>query len=65
MPIPIFFKTGDDYEKAIEAYKEYITAYPDDASAYKNLGLVYKKIDNNELALFNFEKSYSKAFLSQ
>ena len=48
------------YEEAIECYKQYITAFPDDANAYRNLGLVYKKLDNNELALFNFEKSYSK-----
>ncbi len=47
-------------EEAIEQYKEYITAYPDDADAYRNLGLVYKKLDNNDLALFNLEKSYSK-----
>ena len=37
-----------------------MTAFPDDANAYRNLGLVYKKNDNNDLALFNFEKSYSK-----
>ncbi len=48
------------YDAAIEQYKEYLSAYPDDANAYRNLGLVYKKLDNNELALFNFEKSYSK-----
>ena len=47
-------------EEAIEQYKEYLAAFPDDADAYRNLGLVYKKLDNNELALFNFEKSYSK-----
>ena len=46
--------------EAVEQYKEYLTAFPEDANAYRNLGLVYKKLDNNELALFNFEKSYSK-----
>ena len=45
---------------AIEQYKEYLKAFPEDADAYRNLGLVYKKIDNTDLALFNFEKSYSK-----
>lgn len=50
----------DKSTEAIEQYKEYLKAYPDDADAYKNLGLVYKKIDNNDLALFNFEKAYSK-----
>ena len=43
-------------EEAVEQYKEYLTAYPDDADAYRNLGLVYKKMNNDELALFNFEK---------
>ena len=47
-------------DKAIELYKEYIIAFPDDANAYKNLGIVYKKLGNNDLALFNLEKSYSK-----
>ena len=46
--------------EAVEQYKEYLAAFPEDANAYRNLGLVYKKLDNNELALFNFEKSYSK-----
>ena len=50
----------DKNDEAIEQYKAYLTAYPDDADAYLNLGLVYKKLNNNELALFNFEKSYSK-----
>ncbi len=50
----------DKKEESIEQYKQYLTAYPDDANAYRNLGLVYKKLGNNELALFNFEKSYSK-----
>ena len=39
--------------------KEYLKAYPNDANAYRNLGFVYKKISNNDLALFNFEKSYT------
>ena len=47
-------------EEAIEQYKQYLTAFPEDANAYRNLGLVYKKLENNDLALFNFEKSYSK-----
>ena len=47
-------------EEAIEQYKQYLVAFPEDASAYRNLGLVYKKLGNNDLALFNFEKSYSK-----
>ena len=49
----------DKDEEAISQYKEYLAAYPNDADAYRNLGLVYKKTRNNELALFNFEKSYS------
>ena len=47
-------------EEAIAQYKTYLTAFPEDANAYRNLGIVYKKIDNNELALLNLEKSYSK-----
>lgn len=50
----------DRNEDAIEQYKLYLAAFPDDANAYRNLGLVYKKLGNNDLALFNFEKSYSK-----
>ncbi|MCQ2753879.1 MAG: tetratricopeptide repeat protein [bacterium] len=45
--------------EAIEQYKEYLKAYPNDANAYRNLGFVYKKINNYDLALFNFKKSYS------
>lgn len=48
------------YDNAVEQYKSYITVFPEDANAYKNLGIVYKKLDNNDLALFNFEKAYSK-----
>lgn len=48
------------YDEAIAQYKDYIAAFPDDADAYRNLGLVYKSMNNNELALFNFEKAYSK-----
>ena len=44
-------------EEAIAQYKTYLTAYPEDANAYRNLGIVYKKLDNNELALLNLEKS--------
>ena len=44
---------------AIEQYKAYIKAFPNDANAYKNLGLVYKKQNDIELALFNLEKSYT------
>ena len=49
----------EKYDLAIEQYKLYIEAYPEDADAYRNLALVYKKMDNIELALFNLEKSYS------
>ncbi len=44
---------------AIEEYKTYLKAYPNDANAYRNLGLVYKDLDNTELALFNLGKAYS------
>ena len=44
---------------AIEQYKLYLKAFPNDAGAYKNLGLVYKKQNESELALFNIEKAYS------
>lgn len=50
----------DKSDEAIEQYKQYLIAFPDDANAYRNLGLVYKKLGNTDLALFNFEKSYSK-----
>ena len=48
-----------NYVEAIEQYKTYIKAFPNDANAYKNLGLVYKKQNDIDLALFNLEKSYS------
>ena len=44
---------------AIEEYKKYIKAFPNDANAYKNLGLVYKRQNDIELALFNLEKAYT------
>lgn len=47
-------------EDAVIAYKEYTEAFPDDANAFKNLGLVYKALNKNELALLNLEKSYLK-----
>ena len=46
-------------DEAIEEYKKYIKAFPNDANAYKNLGLVYKRQDNLDLALFNIEKAYT------
>ena len=49
----------EQYPDAIEQYKTYLKAFPNDANAYKNLGLVYKKQNDIELALFNLEKSYS------
>ena len=49
----------EQYPDAIEQYKTYLKAFPNDANAYKNLGLVYKKQNDMELALFNIEKSYS------
>ena len=44
---------------AIEEYKTYIKAFPNDANAYKNLGIVYKKQNEIDLALFNIEKAYT------
>ena len=46
-------------EDAIEEYKKYIKAFPKDANAYKNMGLVYKSLDDIDLALFNIEKAYT------
>ena len=45
--------------EAIEEYKTYIKAFPNDANAYKNLGLVYKRQNDIDLALFNIEKAYT------
>ena len=49
---------GKDQE-AIEQYKIYLKAFPNDSNAYRNLGIVYRKINEQELALFNMEKAYS------
>ena len=49
----------DKDNDAIEEYKIYIKAFPNDANAYKNLGLVYKKQNEMDLALFNIEKAYT------
>ena len=46
-------------EEAIEQYKTYIKAFPNDANAYKNLGLVYKRQNDLDLALFNIQKAYT------
>lgn len=48
------------YEDAITAYKQYVEAFPEDANAYKNLGLVYKNVGKNDLALLSLEKAYLK-----
>lgn len=45
--------------EAIEQYKTYLKAFPNDANAYKNLGLVYKRQNDIDLALFNIEKAYT------
>ena len=45
--------------EAVEEYKTYIKAFPNDANAYKNLGIVYKKQNEMDLALFNIEKAYT------
>ena len=45
--------------EAIEQYKVYLKTFPNDADAYRNLGIVYKNINEVELALFNLEKSYT------
>lgn len=47
------------YDEAINEYKTYIKAFPNDANAYKNLGIVYKKQNDIDLALFNIEKAYT------
>jgi len=48
------------YDEAITQYNDYLAVFTEDADAYRNLGLVYKKLDKQDLALLNFEKSYSK-----
>lgn len=42
---------------AIASYNMYIQNYPKDARAYQNLGIVYKRLNNIDLAIANFEKS--------
>lgn len=45
-------------EEAIKQYNDYIKAYPKDADGYVNLGALYKRIDNTDLAIVNFEKAF-------
>ena len=46
-------------EAAIENYKIYIANYPDDARAYQNIGVVYKRLNNLDETIANYEKALS------
>lgn len=43
--------------EAIAQYNLYIAKYPENYLAYKNLGIVYKKLNNPQMAITNLEKS--------
>lgn len=45
--------------EAILQYNNYIKAYPNDADGYINLGALYKRTENFDLAIENFEKAYN------
>ena len=45
-------------QEAIKQYNDYIKAYPKDADGYVNLGALYKRINNTDLAIENFEKAF-------
>ena len=44
-------------EAAIENYKIYIQNYPNDANAYKNIGIVYKRLNQLDNTIVNYEKA--------
>ena len=44
-------------EAAIENYKIYITNYPEDARAYQNIGIVYKRLNQLDNTIANYEKA--------
>lgn len=47
---------GQD-EAAIENYKIFIANYPQDARAYKNIGIVYKRLNQLDETIANYEKA--------
>ena len=47
---------GQD-EAAIENYKIYIEHYPQDARAYQNIGVVYKRLNQLDNTIANYEKA--------
>jgi tetratricopeptide (TPR) repeat protein len=47
---------GQD-EAAVENYKIYIANYPDDARAYQNIGIVYKRLNQLDNTIANYEKA--------
>lgn len=44
-------------EAAVENYKIYITNFPEDARGYQNIGIVYKRLNNLDDTIANFEKA--------
>ena len=48
---------GQD-EAAVENYKIYIANYPDDARAYQNIGIVYKRLNQLDNTIANYENAY-------
>ena len=47
---------GKDNE-ALESYKLYIQNYPKDPRAYQNIGIVYKRLNNINETIVNYEKA--------
>ena len=47
---------GQD-EPAVENYKIYIANYPNDARAYQNIGIVYKRLNQLDNTIANYEKA--------
>lgn len=47
----------DKNDAAVENYKVYIKNYPDDARVYQNIAVVYKRLNNIDETIFNYEKA--------
>jgi tetratricopeptide (TPR) repeat protein len=63
LPLGVFYSKEKNYEKAREIFRDIIGTYPKDWRAYQNLGLLYRRMGQNETAMqfLNRAKEYRKS----
>jgi len=55
-----FYRTSEEYDKAIEAYNKLLELYPDDSTGLNNLGVIYNRIEEYDKALKYYKLAYQK-----